>query len=265
MTRRRNKFILGGAAIALIGCGTSIILISRASTKSSMGSSGPSAQPRKQQKPRNISLRPEALAVSRQLGARFHPSSRASSTSVGRLAIGGSEHPVTIVRRQTETGETVELLMGNRGLLWSEREGPKARSGALEQAERLLAERVILDSPDQFVLAQLRGASYFTVARNVRPADAGDGYNGPLWNVVRVDEPPQDENLRPLSTWRLYYVNAQTGLPDRIEYQLNGEDIRTDFVEWTEQNGEKTPSHVTWSSGGQVIMEYRAMHVSHDK
>ena len=52
------------------------------------------------------------------------------------------------------------------------------------------------DPPDQFVLAQLRGSSYYTVARNVRPAGATDGYAGPLWNVVRIDEGnDQEERL----------------------------------------------------------------------
>jgi hypothetical protein len=267
MSRRRNTFILGSAAIALIACGTSIILISRASTKSSTPAREASAQPRKPSgRHRNLSLKPEALSVSRKLGSRFKPASRSVSTAVGTLTIGGNQQPVVLVRRQTDTGEAVEVKMGNRGLRWSDEEGVIEVSGPPTDAERVLAERLILDSPDQFVLAQLRGASYFTVARNVRPTDAGDDYSGPLWNLVRLDEPQQqEENMRPLSTWRIYYINAQTGLPDRIEYQLNGEDIRTDFVEWTEQNGEKTPSHVTWSSGGQVIMEYRATHVSHDK
>lgn len=265
MSRRRNRLIFGGALIALLVCATSIIIISRASTNSPAPVVKPSPQPRKSQKARNLLLRPEALAVARRIGARFHPSSRATSTAVGKLAIGGNEHPVTIVRKQTETGETVELLLDNLGLRWGHREGLRTVSGPVDHADRLLAERLVLDSPDQFVLAQLRGASYFTVARNVRPTDAGEDYNGPLWNVVRVEEPAQDENLRPLSTWRLYYINVQTGLPDRIECQLDGEDIRTDFLEWTEQNGEKSPSRVTWSSGGQVIMEYRAIQVSHDK
>lgn len=265
MSRVRTRLFLG-AAIVLVACVTSIIIISRAApTTSSALVSEPPAQPDKSQKFRNLSLRPEALAVSRHLGRRFHPTSRASSTAVGKLTIGGKEHPLIVLRRQTDSGESVEVGLGNRSLRWSEREGPKAASGELQQTERLLAERVILDSPDQFVLAQLRGASYFTVARNVRPTDAGDDYNGPLWNIVRVDEPSQPENLRPLSTWRLYYINVQTGLPDRIEYQLNGEDIRTDFTEWTDQNGEKSPSHVTWSSGGQVVMEYRATRVSHNQ
>jgi hypothetical protein len=265
MSRRRNRFILGGAAIALIVSATSIIIISRASTTSPAQINKAPAPPDKSQKFRNLMLQPEALAVSRQLGRRFNPSSRATSTAVGKLTIGSNEQPLILLRRQTESGETVEVKLGNRGLLWSEREGPKAASGELQQTERLLAERVILDSPDQFVLAQLRGASYFTVAKNVRPTEACDDYNGPLWNIVRVAEPPQAENLQSESTWRLYYINVKTGLPDRIEYQLNGENIRVAFVEWTEQDGEKSPSHVTWTSNDQVIMEYRANRISHNK
>jgi len=227
--------------------------------------SEPSAQPRNANRQRNLSLRPEALSVSRQLGNRFKSLIRSVSTATGTLTIDGAQNHLIIQRRQTDTGEDVEVQIGNRGFKWNEQEPLKAASGPPTDTDRLLVERLILDSPDQFVLAQLRGASYFVVARNVRPTDAGEDYNGPLWNIVRVDEPQQqDEKLRPLSTWRLFYINARTGLPDRTEYQLNGQDIRTDFVEWTEQNGEKTPSRVTWSSGGQVIMEYTARNTSHN-
>lgn len=114
------------------------------------------------------------------------------------------------------------------------------------------------------MLAQLRGASYFTIARNVRPAGAQDGYAGPLWNLVRVDEPQQDESLRPRSTWRIYYLNAETELPERVEYQLHGQQIGAEFLEWTEQQGEKTPSYVRWTSNGQPLMEYRTATVSHN-
>lgn len=265
MFRRSNRLLLGVVLVALVVCATSIILISRASTKTPSNTRESVAQSPKPARHRNLSLRPEALSVSRVLGKRFRSTSRSVSTAVGSVTIAGNQQPLILVRSQTETGEAVQLRVGNRVLRWSEQEPLRETSGSPTDAERLLAERLILDSPDQFVLAQLRGASYFIVGRNVRPSDAGDDYNGPLWNLVRVDEPQQDENRRPLSTWRIYYVNTQTGLPDRIDYQLNGEEIRTDFVEWTDQNGEKTPSRITWSSGGQVLMEYRAANISHNQ
>ena len=83
--------------------------------------------------------------------------------------------------------------------------------------------------------------------------------------MVRVDEPKQNETARPLSTWRIYYINSQTGLPDRIEYQLDGQDIRTEFLEWTEQNGENFPLRVTWSIAERVVMEYRTTSITHNK
>jgi hypothetical protein len=86
-----------------------------------------------------------------------------------------------------------------------------------------------------------------------------------LWNLVRVDEPQVDENRRALSTWRIYYINVQTGLPDRVEYQFNDKQIRAEFLDWIEQQGEKTPSRVRWSSDGQTVMEYRATNVSHNQ
>lgn len=213
---------------------------------------------------RNIFLQPEALRVSRRLGKRFGPTSRAAAVVTGTLTIAGSAQPVSITRQQTLTGETVELGFRDRRLSWNEREGTKS-SAELSSLERLLVERLTLDSPDQFVLAQLRGASYFTIARNVRPADAVDGYAGPLWNLVRVDEPQRAESLRPQSSWRIYYLNVQTELPDRVEYQLNGQAIVVEFLEWTEQQGEKTPALVRWTSNGQPLMEYRATTVSYNQ
>jgi hypothetical protein len=174
----------------------------------------------------------------------------------------GTQQAITFTRRQTESGETVELSLTNRALMWNADEGTKTNAGTPTANERLLLERLLLDSPDNFVLAQLRGASYFTIARNVRPADAIEGYDGPLWNLVRVDEPQVEEKMRPLSTWRIYYLNVQSGLPDRVEYQLDGKEIRAEFLEWTEAQGEKTPSRIRWSSDGQTIMEYHATSVS---
>lgn len=265
MSRKSKTFTLCAVSVGIVACATGIFLITRASAESPTPNTQVAAQRPNTRGPRNLFLRPEALSVSRRLGNRFKPSSRAVSTTTGNLTMGGSQQPVTIVRRQTETGEMVELLVGSRGLTWGDGEGIRAGSGPPTETERLLVERLILDSPDQFVLAQLRGASYFTVARTVRPNDAGDDYRGPLWNLVRVDEARQDESVRPLSTWRIYYINIETGLPDRVEYQLNGQEIKAEILAWSEQNGEKTPSQMRWSSGHQIIMEYRAVSVSHNQ
>lgn len=253
-------------ASLVVVCATSVIILSSASPGPEPTTAPtPATQTRRATGTRNLSLQPEAFKLSRRLGARFSPKGRGSTITAGTLFVGTDQQPATIIRRQTDAGESVDIILGNRKLTWNDSEGVKGLPSSPTAADRLLAEQLILDSPDQFVFAQLRGASYFTVARNVRPADATDGYTGPLWTLVRVDEPKQSENAQPLSTWRIYYINAETGLPDRIEYQLNGNDIRTDFAEWTEQDGENTPSRVTWSIAGRVVMEYRTTQVDHNK
>lgn len=265
MSRKTRKLLLFGAPLIVVVCVTSLVLITRASSEAPSTAPKASRPPRGKDGPRNLFLQPDALRVSRRLGKRFGPSARGTSVLVGTLRIDGSEQPVNITRRQTQTGEAVDLHVANRRLSWSDQEGAKGASGAVSDTERLLVERLTLDSPDQFVLAQLRGASYFTVSRNVRPADAEDGYAGPLWNVVRIDEPRHDESLRPQSTWRLYYLNAQTDLPERVEYQFNGQEIKVEFLEWMDQQGEKTPSYVRWTSNGQPLMEFRVARVSHQE
>ena len=264
MSRKSRTLLLSAAVFTVVTGAASAFLIIRASIKSPAPITQSSAQQRTT-RVRNVSLQPEALSVAHRLGNRFRPLSRATSIAEGSLTIAGNQQGLTLIRRQTDTGETVELFVGTRGLTWSDREGIRATSSLPTNTERLLAERLVFDSPDQFVFAQLRGASYFTVARNVRPTDAGDNYTGPVWNLVRVDEPQQDEDLRSLSTWRIYYINTQTGLPDRVEYQLNGQPIKAEFVDWIDQNAEKTPSHVRWSTNDQTIMEYWATNVSHNQ
>jgi hypothetical protein len=265
MTRKVVTVLLCAGLLGLATCAVKAFLITRGAPESSSPNTQQTAARTSKEAGRNLSLQPEAIRVSRRLGKRFAQSSRAVMTSSGTLTLAGNQQPLTLVRRQTESGEDVELALGNRGLTWSDKNGATAGSTVVTEAERLLVERLVLDSPEQFVLAQLRGASYFTVARNVRPTDATDGYTGALWNLVRVDEPQTDESRRPLSTWRIYYLNVATGLPDRVEYQLNGQEIKAEFLAWSEAQGEKTVSHIRWSSGDRTVMEYRINSVSHNQ
>ena len=218
---RKSRTVLCCVVLLVIAVAGSAFLITRAAPERGVTVQS-AAQARAGKRLRNLFLQPEALRVARQLGKRFSATSRMTSVIAGTVSISGAEQPLSIRRQQTETGEQLELLIGGRTLTWSEQDGTKAVSSPVGDAERLLAERLALDSPDQFVLAQLRGASYFTAARNVRPADAKDGYAGPLWDLVRVAEPPEKDEARPLKSWRIYYLNTQTSLPDRVEYELNG-------------------------------------------
>ncbi len=228
----------------------------------------PIAMPSGTRSVRNLSMQPEAFKMSRILGQRFLSSRREVSVMNGTLTIGTERQHIQIYRRQNDRGESVEVFIdgGPVTLSWSDTDGLRASDRAPSENERELIERLAFDSIDQFVLAQLRGASYRTVARNVMPAEAGgaDNYSGPVWDIIRIDDPEEDPQKRPLSTWRLYYVNSQTGLIDKVVSEPRGERIETNFSSWIEQAGEKLPTRITWTRSGQKIMEFRLTNFAHN-
>jgi hypothetical protein len=203
--------------------------------------------------------------MGRRLGKRFSPAKLHRLIQIGTLARGTELRVVEITRTQADDGEQVEIkIAGSLGsLTWDAARGFLSSGSQATGGDRELLERLVLDSPDQFVLAQLRGASYFIVARNVRPSNAGDNYTGPLWNVIRIGDPEKDEAKRAESNWRLYYLNAVTGLIDRIESQAQGRRITAEISGWTDQNGEKVPTQITWTRDGQVLMQYQLTNFSH--
>ena len=204
--------------------------------------------------------------MAHRLGQRFSSSPGDEFSHIGVLTVGKERRALHITRKQTDAGERVEIyLAGTPGMLtWDAAEGSLAGGTLATESDRALIEQLVLDSPDQFVLAQLRGASYYTVARNVRPAGAPDGYSGPLWNIVRVDDPQSEVEKKPESAWRLYYLNASTELIDKIVCEVRGEKIEATISEWTEHNGERVPGQITWTSHGQVLMQYQLTNFTRD-
>lgn len=211
-------------------------------------------------KVRNLSLQPEAFKLSRRLGVRFTDAQRSISVAMGTVTIGPRVQVVTLTRRQNARGERIEIAVASDAslLTWDEAEGSKSSNRAPNEMERALVERLTFDSADQFVLAQLRGASYYTVARAVRPVEAGDSdaYRGPLWTIVRVDDPDQDSGRKPESRSRLYYINESTGLIDKIVAEFRGERIEARFSGWTSNEKETIPTQITWTRNGEAIMEF---------
>lgn len=256
MSRKWKTLILSAAFLLVVSCVTAAIL--NATPKSLSETTPTPAQARTEAKMRNLSLRPEAFKLGRRLGARFAPKSRQTTITTGTLTIGSSRETVTITRRQADDGESVEVALDGRLLTWRKAEGVRGVPSAPTASERLLAERLVLDSADQFILAQLRGASYQTVGRNVR-ADVGgsDDYSGPLWDLIRLEEPQADETTRPQSPSRLYYLNVQTGLIDKIVSEFHGVTLEAHLLEWVDQAGEKVPSHIIWKRNEEAVQEFR--------
>lgn len=213
---------------------------------------------------RNVSLQPEALKLGRRLGKRFAAKGREATRLEGTLTVKGETRRVVIDRRQEAEGEVVEVSLAGSGgpLTWEAARGVLTAAGAPNADEAALAERIALDAPEQFVLAQLGGAAYQVVARDVREDEGGgDAYAGPLYDVVRVSMPARASG--PAPAWRLYHLNTSTGLLDKVVYEEGGERIEAAISGWAAHAGELQPSKIVWSRRGQVFMVLAVGNVAH--
>ena len=70
------------------------------------------------------------------------------------------------------------------------------------------------------------------------------------------------DTAQPVSTSRLYYINVQTGLIDKIVSEFEGATIEANVLAWVNQAGEKVPSHIIWKRGEETVQEFRLTNVS---
>jgi len=203
----------------------------------------------------------------RRLGRRFLAPGREVVTLVGTLKLGAQQSTARITRSQQDDGESVTIGLngGPATLTWSDKDGAKLAGSPATGETLALLERLALDSPDQFVLAQVRGASYHSVASSVRPLEAGgaNNYTGPVWDVVRIGEPTNPTLTKPQGAWRLYYLNTKTGLIDKVLSQEQGETLVADLSGWVNQGGEQAPTRITWTRNKQVVMEFNLNNLGH--
>ena len=214
---------------------------------------------------RDIATQPEAIKLSRRIGGeRFKSKTPPALILQGVISTGSEKQNVQLSRSRTASGERVDVSLANSPatMSWDAGSGARSSAGALNLNDRFLLERLIFDSAEQFILAQLRGASYYVVGRNVRPDDAADNYSGPLWTVVRIEDQETDAQKEPLSRWRLYYLNSTTGLIDKVVSEYQGQRIEASFSDWMKQGDELSPSTITWTSNGQKLMTFTVTNVS---
>jgi len=231
--------------------------VTRPSTAFPLVQGGPA--PRLGRLQTRLSSQPQADRLRHRLGQRFVGSGKERTILTGTVTIGADRSLVRIVRTQTDDGELVEIALngGPVSLTWTAKQGALSANASPTAIERSFVERLALDSPDQFILAQLRGASYYTVARKVVPEEAlqSHGYSGPAWDVVRVAEPGKAGVTKPESPWRMHYINSATGLIERIISTEQGEPVTAELSEWSNHLNELIPVRIKWSRNKQVIME----------
>lgn len=222
-SRRRVLLIVGIAAlVTMTGVGAAIRSFDSSVRVTETGpapapQAGPATRSRLHSR---LGVQPDANRMRRRLGQRFLRRGREMIVQTGALTVAGQSQPVTIARAQDDDdGEQVSIAIGGgpASLTWTAKDGARSNNAPAAANERKLIERIALDSPDQFVLAQVRGASYYTLAQGAMPEEvASDDYTGPVWDVIRVAEAFGSSAAKPESLYRLYYINSTTGLIEKV-------------------------------------------------
>jgi hypothetical protein len=266
---RKRKPVLVLAAV-LLACCAAAIFAARAYNPPAPNRPNSSIPPQgirsRSRLESRLGINPQADRMRRRLGQRFIAAGREIATLTGTLTMGGQTQTVTIIRRQDDDSERVSVSLGGGPTIsWSGAEGARSAGQAAAGEERKLIERITLDSPDQFILAQLRSASYYTVAERVMPQEAAgsESYSGPLWDIVRVGEPNASSGVAAESPYRLYYINSSTGLIEKILSNERGRTVTAEILEWTQINGERLPARIAWKVDNQAVMELNLSNVSH--
>lgn len=252
------RFLIPALLIVVIG-GLAVLAARKAVDVEALPEPANTGPARAVSRYRNLSLQPEAAKLSTRLGQRFIGSDSDVAVLIGEVITNEARVPVRVIRRQDKQGESVEITMNGKPLAWSPSHNSQT-DGSVSEFERSLLQRIVYDSPDAFILAQLRGASYQVVGKNVR-ADRGgaDNYDGPLWTVVRVSHSGADSVAKPESPARLFYINSRTGLLDKIVSEVQGEQVVATLDGWVTDTGETFPSTVRWSNNGRQIMEFKVI------
>jgi hypothetical protein len=214
-----------------------------------------------------LSFQPEADNFRRRLGTRFLVPGQELAVLGGTLTIGSQAHSVLVTRRQDDDTERIAIATDGAAasLTWDGISGAIYNGAAASGNERQICERVALDSPDQFILAQLRGASYQTIARGAMPPESAgqDSYTGPVWDVVRLAEPRNGSANPPESSARTFHINTNSGLIDRVFSQEQGQIVVAEISGWIKRGTEVEPTHTVWKQSGQAVMELTITSSSH--
>ena len=259
----RTSFVISAIFVLILVTVAVFAVRENAASNSGLGpplqaaNSAASRRPTSASNPRNLALQPEAAKLSRRLGQRFIGGDSGVSVLIGEVITREKRVPVRVVRTQDKRGESVEITTDGKVLAWNPSNGHNANA-AITKFDREVIERIIFDSADAFVLAQLQGASYQVIGKNVRAdIDGADGYDGPLWTVVRLSYPrANDESANPV---RVYYINSRTGLIDKVITEVDGEEIEATLDGWISEGGETFPSVIRWTTAGQQSMEFKVI------
>jgi hypothetical protein len=136
-------------------------------------------------------------------------------------------------------------------------------NGAPQGADLQLLEFLVWDSIEFFIAGQANGAATRVLGDRFRLDDGrAPGYAGPFYDVLKVDENFTSStgiSRRPT----IYYLNSETGLPERVVYDHPSKEktrVIIEFTNWLTVGDQKLPGKATRRENGMTTEEIIITH-----
>lgn len=195
------------------------------------------------------------------LGDRFERAGKERAVLTGSITRYGNATGTSAVRiirelpnklRYEEQTQKGQLVLGFDG------QSPWALNGAptSEQIDFIIS--LLRDSADRFIVGQALGHPTRMLGEKYRLDDGSNtNYAGHFYDIFKVDDTlvSAGETLhRPT----FFYINSQTGLPERIVYERQEAATIRVVVElgnWATVAGQKVPTKISRKEDGAVVTE----------
>jgi hypothetical protein len=191
----------------------------------------------------------------RRLGDRLERAGKERMTMTGTLTVAGQPAPIPFrmfwelpgrlrLESQISTGTKIVLFDGAR------------LSGTVTRQDEDFVEGLFYDSAEHFFVGQMQGLATRFLGSRFRPYDAqGSSYAGPYYDIYEVsDSVAIGARKQP----KLYYFNSNTLLLERVRYQHNRDQSRTNveiqIANWQTLQGQSAPAQIVRFENGQPVL-----------
>ena len=203
------------------------------------------------------SLRPEFQVALEHFGSRLSVPGREALLLVGTIAHdGGAKAPFQASMEAPDKVRFEEGSPGSATLSGFDGTQHWSNKASVVRADEALLETVLFNSFERLLFRQQAGQATRKIGSRFRVDGGASGaaYTGPVYDIYAVyDDLPGNGKSR--QTWKWYYLNSNTLLLERIEYQgADGTTTTTLLEQWTQFGGDWVPRSIRRIENGKEVL-----------
>jgi len=202
------------------------------------------------------------------LGDRLEKPGKERLTIIGSLTRrnAASSAPFRLITELPNRMRLEEGVAPQQRVIGYDEEGEWAIGKNFDDADMEAIESLAFDTPERLLFGQMDGLAYRFLGERFRLDDgATKDYMGGFYDIYQVtDRIKIGSEIRERN--KLFYVNSDTLLPERVRYQIARAGAKVDVevivASWQKVNGQQTPGLITRLENGKPVLTLKATSVA---